>query len=67
MDLLEVIQKLRLEKERVERAIANFERLKQVDAPPGRRGRKSMGTEERREVSERMKRYWAAQRSNPPN
>jgi hypothetical protein len=30
--------------------------------PPGRRGRKSMGDEERQQVSERMKRYWARRR-----
>jgi hypothetical protein len=27
-----------------------------------RRGRKSMGVDERREVSQRMKKYWAARR-----
>ena len=29
-----------------------------------RRGRKSMGSEERQEVSERMKKYWAGRRSS---
>jgi hypothetical protein len=30
--------------------------------PAKRRGRKSMSTEERREVSQRMRKYWASRR-----
>jgi hypothetical protein len=32
---------------------------------PKRRGRKSMGTAERQEVSDRMKKYWAARLRKP--
>jgi hypothetical protein len=34
---------------------------------PGRRGRKSMGLEERQQVSERMKKYWAGRRQSQAN
>jgi hypothetical protein len=64
MDLNETIEDLRREKQWVERVIATLEALQ--GAVPGaaaavtsRRGRKSMTPEERREVSARMKRYWA--------
>lgn len=33
-----------------------------ADAPKKRRGRKPMGAEERKQIAERMKRYWAARR-----
>ena len=68
MDLSEVLNELRLQKERVEQAIASLEKLQ------GRRleghdqlkikgrGRKSMSLDERKEVSARMKRYWESQR-----
>jgi septal ring factor EnvC (AmiA/AmiB activator) len=64
MDLIKTIEELRREKQRLDRVIASLEELK---APVGeaatpvrsRRGRKSMSPEERREVSARMKRYWA--------
>ena len=38
----------------------------QDDRPPkgGRRGRRFMGTEERREVSARMRKYWATRRAS---
>lgn len=49
------------------RAFENLERLRRNrpdGAPPAgkRRGRKFMNAEERQEVSERMKRYWAGRR-----
>lgn len=69
MDLYRALQDLYAEKEKLERAIESLEQLQRAKpgAPPvqastKRRGRKSMSPEERAEVSERMKRYWAAQR-----
>jgi hypothetical protein len=68
MDLTKTIQELYAEKERLERVIASLEELQRTAAAspvPGRskrRGRKSMGAEERQEVSDRMKKYWASRR-----
>ena len=69
MDLNSVIRELCAEKSRIDRTIATLEKLlaghngvvTADDRDP--RGRKSMSPEERREVSQRMKRYWA-QRQN---
>jgi hypothetical protein len=64
MDLAKTIEELRREKQKLDRVIASLEELQAaVTVAPlqkKRRGRKSMGAEERREVSERMKKYWAA-------
>jgi hypothetical protein len=76
MDLKKTIQDFYAEKEKLERVIASLEELQRAaeanPALPGRnkrRGRKSMGAQERLEVSERMKKYWAgrrrASRKNP--
>ncbi len=66
MDLQETIRQLVLDKERIERAIAELDQLNADGGCGGavqkRRGRKSMHLSERREVSERMKRYWANRR-----
>jgi hypothetical protein len=69
MDLYKAIQELYAEKEKLERVIASLEELQKSAAdlpeiPPAgrRRGRKSMSSEEREVVSERMKRYWASRR-----
>lgn len=69
MDLYKAIQDLYAEKEKLERVIASLEELQRsagsMPALPKtsqRRGRKSMNAEERQEVSERMKRYWASRR-----
>lgn len=67
MDLTYAITELRAECERLDRAIAQLEALAgsrngSAPVPRSRRGRKSMGEAERREVSERMKRYWANRR-----
>lgn len=68
MDLYKTIQILHAERERLARLIAYLEHLKPSKGepsrrkPPGRRGRKRMSAGERREVSERMKKYWAARR-----
>lgn len=73
MDLVKTLTELRLERIQVIKAIGALEAL-QEHWPVGRvlagqgliegekRGRKSMGQEERREVSERMRRYWAQRR-----
>ena len=69
MDLLDTIQELRAERARIDAVIANLEALTQSGdgaAPTvhARRGRKFMGAAERREVSERMKKYWASRRKD---
>jgi hypothetical protein len=66
MNLTEIIRMLHVEKAKVEHSIAALETLDSRQAaglpPLRRRGRKSMGSQERREVSERMKRYWENRR-----
>jgi hypothetical protein len=69
MDLKKTILDLYAEKEKLERVIASLEELQRAaeanPALPGasrRRGRKSMGAQERRDVSQRMKKYWADRR-----
>ena len=67
MDLVKAIQDLHIEKEKLERVIAALEELQRDDSSSvhlggKRRGRKSMNAEERREVSQRMKKYWASRR-----
>jgi hypothetical protein len=68
MDLQPTIRRLQLELERVKTVIAQLEQLQNANAGSGehhhksRRGRKSMGSEEREEVSLRMKRYWTSRR-----
>jgi hypothetical protein len=62
MDLTKTIEDLRREKGKLERVIASLEELQGAMAgspQKKRRGRRSMSPEERREVSERMKKYWA--------
>ena len=64
MNLTTTIAELRREKERLDRVIASLEGLQTgatILAP--RRGRKLMSAEERREVSARMTKYWAARRA----
>ena len=66
MNLTEIIRSLYDEKAKLEDSIAALEALKSPNVPAGwqpqRRGRKSMGAEERLLVSARMKRYWEARR-----
>jgi hypothetical protein len=66
MDLWAAIRELYKERERLSKVIATLEQL-QESAGAGkalkRRGRRAMGAAERREVSERMKKYWAARRA----
>jgi hypothetical protein len=74
MDLYKAIQDLYAEKEKLERVIASLEELQRTAGAmpvlppkaPKRRGRKSMSSEERQEVSERMRKYWAGRRKNEP-
>ena len=74
MDLYKAIRELYAEKKRLEEAIASLEELVATKSGAAelelegrqrrnRRGRKSMPPDERREVSERMKKYWAQRRS----
>ncbi len=62
MDIEVAIKNLRLELQKINQAIATMESLS-GNMPEGRkRGRKSMGADERVEVSKRMKKYWASKR-----
>ena len=65
MDVDKMIQELNAEIERIKAAVAFLEELRgpsEASATEERRGRKSMGAEERLEVSERMRKYWANRR-----
>ena len=69
MDLEKAIEHLHAERERLEKVIAALEELQRSSTgtaleprPVTRRGRKSMGSAERQQVSERMKKYWASRR-----
>jgi hypothetical protein len=73
MDLYKAIQDLQAEKAKLERVIASLEELQRtadsapvLPKPAERRGRKSMDSSERREVSERMRKYWAGRRQPKP-
>jgi hypothetical protein len=72
MDLYKAIRDLYAEKKRLEEAITSLEELLEAKSATEdldltelkrRRGRKAMGSEERRLVSARMKKYWADRRS----
>jgi hypothetical protein len=72
MDVRETIHLLKIEKERLEHAIALLEELQGggghlPEITPKRRGRKSMSPEERMEVSARMKKHWASRRQSKPD
>jgi hypothetical protein len=70
MNLYQAIQYLYARKEKLERVIASLEELQQGGAPGAavapsalrRRGRKSMSSAERLEVSKRMRGYWESRR-----
>jgi hypothetical protein len=71
VNLHKVLQGLYAQKEKLERAILLLEELQlpssttsSVPVTAKRRGRKSMGDTERREVSARMKKYWAMRRKD---
>jgi len=64
MDLNKAIRDLYDELEKLNQVIASleeYERTGTLPAPP-HRGRKFMGEDERKVVSERMKKYWGSQR-----
>jgi hypothetical protein len=68
MDLSKTIAELYEEKTRLDRVIASLEHLAEEDLFPvaiaiPRRGRKFMSPEERLEVSERMRKYWAERKA----
>ncbi len=71
MDLYKAIRQLYEERARLDRVIASLEELQRAaeadseEATAKRRGRKAMSEEERRQVSERMKQYWADRRKKP--
>jgi len=64
MDLYKSIRELYEQKKRLDVVIASLEELEKTgsEEPPKRRGRKPMDAQARREVSERMRRYWARRR-----
>jgi hypothetical protein len=64
MDLNKAIRELHQELDKLNEVIAALESFERTGTLPDshRRGRKSMGDEERRLVSERMKKYWAGRR-----
>ena len=69
MDLYKTIGELHGELDKLDHVIAALEELQGVHhsaeglaIQPSRRGRKSMSAEERLEVAERMKKYWANRR-----
>jgi len=68
MEIRKVISDLYDEKAKLNRLIAALEELAREDpylisAGRSRRGRKFMNPQERREVSERMRRYWAERKA----
>ncbi len=64
MDLNKAIRDLHEELEKLNQVIASIEHFQSTGTlpTPPRRGRKSMGVQERLLVSERMKKYWAGRR-----
>jgi len=63
MDVYKTLRDLYEEKKRLDALIASLEK-KGGAASAHRRGRRSMGPDERRAVSARMAAYWAARRAN---
>jgi hypothetical protein len=69
MDLHLAIRYLIDEKKRVEKMIQLLESMMRDETasmpavPRSRRGRKGMSAEERKQVSERMRKYWASRRA----
>ena len=63
MDLEQTLESLRRELELLTSTINQLEELqRRYASSSSRRGRQSMGAEERLQVSYRMKRYWASRR-----
>lgn len=63
MDLQVAIRQLKIQKLNIDLVIAELEQLQLTAGGnvvmPNRRGRRSMSSEERQRVSERMRLYWA--------
>jgi hypothetical protein len=69
VNIRQTLEDLRKELARVEAAIASMEDMQRDgagSAKRSKRGRKSMGADERVAVSVRMKKYWANRRSEKP-
>ena len=65
MDDRRILRELYAQRDNLDRVIKQLESLESgssVDGGPKRRGRKSMGPEERKIVSERIRKYWEARR-----
>ena len=66
MDIHRIIQELHEERERLDRVIKSIESFagdeQEAPAPTKRRGRRTMSQEERRQVSQRMRKYWESRR-----
>ena len=64
MDLHKILRELHAERLRIKKIIDTLEELyvRGAKTPPKKRGRKSMDAKARKEVSQRMKRYWAARK-----
>ena len=71
MDAHAIIDMLRAERKELDRAIEALEQLERLEQryliPKSGRGRRWMGADERKAVSERMTRYWRAWRARPPH
>jgi hypothetical protein len=75
MDLDRMIRELRDRRKYLDRVIAALEQLQRLTLGQAtftkpdteRRGRKFMTDDERREVSERMKKYWSTRKSSGNN
>jgi hypothetical protein len=68
MDVYRIIRELVLERDRLQRIIESLEEMRPngraaARSEGKRRGRKSMDSAAREEVSERMKRYWAQRKA----
>ena len=65
MDFWNAVRELHLERERLDKLIDALESVQRGHSRKtgGRRGRKHMPEDERKDVSERMRAYWARRRS----
>ncbi len=62
MDYSKVLRELRADKAKLDTAIATLESLIGGKGEPITRSRKGMSENQRKEVSERMRNYWASRR-----
>jgi hypothetical protein len=66
MDLYRIIHELHVEKQKLDHAITFLEELQRTEnkeITEKRRGRKAMNPAARKQVSDRMKKYWADRRA----